>query len=575
MPVKIYERVLQLIEAEGISTLFGIPDPSFFHMFTTAEKRGWQIIAPHHEEAGAFMAEAMWRMSGKPGVVVGNQGPGVANLVPAAINAAKENAPIIFIGGQRAQIAAQRVRRGRIQYTHQYKYFEEAVKYVGIIQYPEQTDEIIREAFRAALSGRPGPVYLEIPMNAMQAALDLPAPLPPSTYRLLHQPASQQSVDEAVALIRAAKQPILLAGQGAFTARAHDAIAALADNLQCPIIHAYPISSFVEGAEDRTFPCGFSPAGAAAVSASDLVIAIGTEIGEPVQHGVGGHWARGNVDRKWIYIERDPMAIGVNRPIDVPLIGDLRDVVPQLVGALKGTPRKRTAQVDEWIAMHADYKASFVDKAAGFAQKTSTGQSLIHHGTLMVEATKVLPRDAVFVRDGGATSIYTWTYAQVSPRDSIWNQNFGHLGTGLPYAIGAQLVVGKDRRVVLVSGDSAFLFHTSELETAVRKNLPVVCIVASDFAWGVEVRGYRGMLGDGTAETEAHWGRQVRLDKVAEGYGAHGEYVERAEDIGPAVLRALASGKPAVVQVVIDPDANARDVPGHEEYSTWYNDFWY
>jgi acetolactate synthase I/II/III large subunit len=141
--VFIYERVLQLMEAEGIRTLFGIPDPSFFHMFVTAEKRGWQVIAPHHEEAGAFMAEGMWRMSGKPGVVVGNQGPGVANLVPAAINAAKENAPVIFIGGQRAQIAAQRVRRGRIQYTHQYRYFEEAVKYVGVIQYPEQTDEII------------------------------------------------------------------------------------------------------------------------------------------------------------------------------------------------------------------------------------------------------------------------------------------------------------------------------------------------------------------------------------------------------------------------------------------------
>ena len=114
------------------------------------------------------MAEGMWRMTGKPGVVVGNQGPGVANLVPAAINAAKENAPVIFIGGQRAQIAAQRVRRGRIQYTQQYRYFEEAVKYVGVIQYPEQTDEIIHEAFRRALSGTPGPVYIEIPMNAMR-----------------------------------------------------------------------------------------------------------------------------------------------------------------------------------------------------------------------------------------------------------------------------------------------------------------------------------------------------------------------------------------------------------------------
>lgn len=566
MLVNVHERVLQLMEVEGIKTLFGIPDPSFFRMFVTAEERGWQVIAPHHEEAGAFIAEGLWRMTGKPGVVVGNQGPGVANLVPAAINAAKENAPIIFIGGQRAQIAAGRVRRGRIQYTHQYKYFQEAMKYVGIIQYPEQTDEIFQEAFRRALSGTPGPVYIEIPMNAMNAQVDVPPAALPETYRLLHHPSHQGAVDRAVEIIRQAKSPLMLVGQGAFTSRGHDSVARLADILQCPVIHTYPVSSYLDGAEDRTFPCGFSTAGAAAVSSSDVVIAIGTEIGEPVHHGVAGHWAKGNTDRKWIYIEQDPLAIGVNRPIDVPLIGDLRDVVPQLVAGLKDDRRSMSDQVAAFVKMHAKYRADML-------ASTPSGESLIHPARFMVEATKTLSPDTVLVRDGGATNIYTWTYCQFNPRDSIWNQNFGHLGTGLPYAIGAQLAVGSDRRVVLISGDSAFLFHTSELETAVRKNLPIICIVACDYAWGVEVRGYRGMLGPGTRETEAHWGTQLRLDKIAEGYGAYGEYVEREEDIAPAVQRALASGKPAVIQVPVDPVANARDVPGHEEYSTWYNDF--
>lgn len=566
MPVLVSERILQLLEAEGIKTLFGIPDPSFFRMFTTAETRGWRVIAPHHEEAGAFMAEGMWRMTGRPGVVVGNQGPGVANLAPAAINAAKENAPVIFIAGQRKQIAAQRVRRGRIQYTPQWRYFEEAVKYVGIIEYPEQTDEIVHEALRRAQSGTPGPVYIEVPMNSMYAQVELPPPPPPEAYRIVHQPASSQSIDAAVALIREARQPILLVGQGAFTSRAHDSVAALARALECPVIQTYPVSSFLEGCEDRTFPCGFSSAGAAAVSSSDLVIAIGTEIGEPVHHGVGGHWAKGNVDRKWIYIERDPLAIGVNRPIDVPLLGDLRDVVPQLVDALKGKSRVRQPEVDAWVKMHAEYKA----QCASSAPSNSVP---VHPARFMVEATLAIPKDAVFVRDGGAISIFTWTYSQVTPRDSVWNQNFGHLGTGLPYAIGAQLVVGDSRRVVLITGDSAFLFHISELETAVRKKLPVICIVGCDYAWGVEVRGYRGMLGPNSLETEAHWGKQLRLDKIAEGFGAHGEYVERAEDIAPAIARALASGKPAVVQVPIDGVANARDVPGHEEYKTWYTDF--
>lgn len=566
MLVNVYERVLQLMEAENIDTLFGIPDPSFFRMFVTAEKRGWRVIAPHHEQAGAFCAEGLWRMTGIPGVVVGNQGPGVANLVPAAINAAKENAPIIFIGGQRAQIAARRVRRGRIQYTPQYRYFEEAMKYVGVIEYPEQTDEIFQEAFRQALSGTPGPVYIEIPMNTMLAEIEVSAPRSPSSYRLVQQPADQAAIDHAVELIKAAEAPVMLVGQGAFTSRAHEALSNLADVLQCPVIHTYPISSYLPGAESRTFPCGFSPAGAEAVSSSDVVIAIGTEIGEPVHHGVKGHWAKGNTDRKWIYIERDPLAIGVNRHIDVPLVGDLRDVVPQLVNGLETFRRQPSPSVAALVASHAEHQAKVLSSVP-------TGTPMIHPARLMVEATRAIPGDAVLVRDGGATNIYTWTYCQVAPRDSLWNQNFGHLGTGLPYAIGAQLAVGNTRPVVLISGDSAFLFHTSELETAVRKNLPVVCIVACDYAWGVEVRGYRGMLGPDTPETEAHWGKQLRLDKIAEGYGAYGEYVDREEEIGPAVRRALASGKPAVIQVPVDPVANARDVPGHEEYSTWYNDF--
>jgi thiamine pyrophosphate-dependent acetolactate synthase large subunit-like protein len=566
MSVLVGERVLQLLEAEGIKTLFGIPDPSFFRMFVTAEQRGWRVIAPHHEEAGAFMAEGMWRMTGTPGVIVGNQGPGVANLVPAAINAAKENAPVIFIGGQRKQIAAQRVRRGRIQYTPQWRYFQEAVKYVGIIEYPEQVDEIIHEAFRRALSGTPGPVYIEIPMNAMHAEVELPPPPPPEAYRLVHQGASQQGIDQAVALINEARLPLMLVGQGAFTARGHDDVGALARALECPILHTYPVSSFSEGLEERTFPFGFTPASIEAVAQCDLVIAIGTEIGEPVQHGVGGHWAKGKVDRKWIYIEQDPLAIGVNRHIDVPLVGNLRDVVPQLVAALKGTQRARPPEIDQWVKMHAQWKAGFVESAP-------TRASPIHPARFMIEATRAIPPDAVFIRDGGATNIFTWTNAQVTPRDSLWNQNFGCLGAGIPYAIGAQLVVGNDRRVVLVTGDSAFLFHTTELETAVRKNLPIVCVVACDYAWGLEVRGYRAVLGQQSAETEAHWGKQVRLDKVAEGFGAHGEYVDRADDIGPAIARALASGKTAVVQVVIDGVANAADVPGHSEYKDWYSDF--
>jgi thiamine pyrophosphate-dependent acetolactate synthase large subunit-like protein len=563
----VHDRMLELMEAEGIKTLFGIPDPSFVAMFVAAEARGWRVVAPHHEQAGAFMADGMWRMTGKPGAVVGNQGPGVANLAAAAICAAKENTPTIFIAGQRQRHFDQRVRKGRFQYTRQPRYFEEAMKYVGTIEYPEQVDEIFHEAFRRALSGTPGPAYIEYPMNMIQAQLDLPPAAKPDVYRLTHQAADPQQLARAVELVRTAKAPILLVGQGVFVSRAHEAVAALARVLDCPVIQTPGGAAVLPGLDERTFPYA-SPAGIEAVGKADVVVAVGTEIGEPIHYGVGRHWAKGNTARKWIYIERDPLAIGVNRSIEAPLVGDLRDVVPQLAAALKDVPRKGGAGLSDMVTAHRAFKAQLLQAAPNTATP-------VHPARFAVEATKVLPADAVMVRDGGSVSIFTWAFGQTASRDVLWCQNFGHLGTGLPHAIGAQLAVGDSRRVVLITGDSSFLFHISELETAVRKKLPIVCIVGCDFAWGLEVAVYKGAFGPQSPETEAHWGKFVRLDKVAEGFGAHGEYVERAEDIAPAVERALKAGRPAVVQVAIDGLANATEVPGFEEFASWYGDAGY
>ena len=564
MPVYVHDRILELFEAEGIKTLLGIPDPSFVGMFIAAETRGWRVIAPHHEEAGAFMADGMWRMTGRPGVIVGNQGPGVANLAPAAICAAKENVPTIFLAGQRQRIYEERVRRGRFQYTRQPRYFAEAMKYVGIIEYPDQTDEIVHEAFRRALSGVPGPVYIEYPMSVMRAELDLPPAASPQSYRLVDQAASESAVVAAVKLIKEAKLPILLVGQGAFVSRAHEAVAALARALNCPVIQTPGGASTLAGLEERTFPYA-SPAGIEAVAAADLVIAIGTEIGEPLHYGRGRHWAKGNTDRKWIYIERDPTAIGVNRPIDAPLVGDLRDVVPQLTAAVAPLGLKPPAQLEAWSKAQGEL-------AAMMFAAVPTRAMPVHPARFAMEATRVLPKDVVLVRDGGSVSTFVAAYSQLRPRDVLWCQNFGHLGTGLPHAIGAQLAVGDTRRVVLITGDSSFLFHISELETAVRKKLPVVCIVGCDYSWGMEAAVYKANFGLQSPETEAHWGTQLRLDKIAEGFGAHGEYVERAEDVAPAVERALAAGRPAVVQVAIDPLANSIELPGFEEFMTWYGE---
>jgi acetolactate synthase-1/2/3 large subunit len=563
MAVKVYERILHLFEAEGINTLFGIPDPNFVHMFLTAEQRGWRVVAPHHEESAGFMAEAAYRMTGKPGLCIGTLGPGVANLAGAMMCAKVENSPVIFLGGQRARITEQRVRRGRIQFIKQSGLFEPSVKYCASIEYANQTDEIIREALRATQTGTPGPAYIEYPAHVIQEALDVPEPLPPSAYRLVEQGASAQMIEKAVQLVKAAKQPILLVGHGVHCSRAGESVKALANVLNCPVIQTSGGTSFISGLEDRTFPYGFSSAAVEAVVKSDLCIAIGTELGEPVHYGVGRHWKENDANRKWIYIELDPKAIGVNRRFDAPLVGDLRAIVPQLVDALKASPRKPTPELATWVKQ----EQSRLDELAESAPK---GGERVHTARFVVEATKAFPKDGIMIRDGGATVIFQWTYSQAKPRDVIWNQNFGHLGTGLPYAVGAMVAEGGKRPGMLLTSDSAFLFHVSELETAARLKLPLVCVVGVDHQWGLEVGVYKRTFGKGSAETGVHWSKDVRFDKMAEGFGCYGEYVDKAENIGPAIARAYASGKTAVIHVAIDPNVNSEEMPNYQEFRTWY-----
>ncbi|MFG2856435.1 thiamine pyrophosphate-binding protein [Streptomyces mirabilis] len=560
---KVFARILELFEAEGIDTIFGIPDPNFVHMFHLAEERGWNVVAPHHEESAGFMAEAVSRMTGKAAVCIGTLGPGVANLAGAMMCAKVENSPVVFLGGQRARITEQRVRRGRIQFVKQAALFEPSVKYSASIEYADQTDEVIREGLRKALSGTPGPVYIEYPSHVIQEDLDVPPTLPPEAYRLVGQTAGPDKVAEAVAFIRAATQPILLVGHGVHTARAGESVRALAEAMACPVIQTSGGTSYIAGLEDRTFPYGFSAAAIDAVVKSDLCLAIGTELGEPVHYGRGRHWVANEANRRWILVEQDPQAIGVNRSVDVPLVGDLRAVVPQLVDALEATPRTASPELAGWITQDAA-------RLAELAETAPSGMSPVHPARLIVEATKVFPKDGIMVRDGGATTIFGWTYSQAKPHDVMWNQNFGHLGTGLPYAIGASVAEGGKRPLMLITGDSSFQFHIAELETAARLNLPLVCVVGVDYAWGLEVGVYKRTFGQGSLETGVHWSKNTRLDKVAEGFGCHGEYVERDEDIAPAVKRAYASGRPGVVHVAVDPKANSEEMPSYDEFRTWY-----
>ncbi len=570
MTVKVYERILELFEAEGVKTVFGIPDPNFIPLFVAAEQRGWNIVTPHHELAAGFMAEGYARLTGTPALCIATLGPGVALASGSMMNSLVENAPVIYLGGQRARITEQRVRRGRIQFVQQQALFENSVKWSASIEYAEQTDEIIRQALRICQSGTPGPVYIEYPGHVIWEDLDVPPALPPSSYRLVEPGADGDMVAKAAELIKGAECPVLLVGHAVQCTRAGQKVRELAELMGCPVLQTSGGTAFIEGIEERTFPYLFAEVADEIVAKADVVVAIGTEIGEPVHYGVGYLWKEGNVDRKWIYVELDASAIGINRPIDVPLVGDLRTVVPQLSAALKDTPRAEHPDLQRWIKEDRER----LERLANEDFSTESGR--VHTGQWVVEATKAMPKNAIHARDGGCTVIFTWTYLQSKPHDVVWNQNFGCLGTGLPYAIGASVADGGKRPVLLTVSDSSFLYHIGELEVVQRLNLPMVIVVGVDNAWGLEVGVYKRMFGHGkTNEPGVHWSKNVRFDEIAKGLGCEGMYVEKGEDIGAAVTAAFESGKPTVIHVPIDPVINHGgnqnlDTPNYDRFRTWY-----
>jgi acetolactate synthase-1/2/3 large subunit len=550
-PMLVTEILLDLCEAQGCKALFGIPDPQFFALFNAAHARGWQVVAPHHEAAGGFMAEGWARMTGKPALCVGSLGPGVANLAPAIAHARAEGGKVLFLGGRRAGIAAG--QKGRFQHAEHFPalaahagWSAQASNGVGAVA-------AVEAALHGMARGRFSAAFIELEPEALAGEVDWPCGAPV-------QPAIPDLVP-ALALIAQAQSPILLAGHGVHTARAGQALRDLARKLACPVVQTPSAMAVVEGLELVTFPYGFSPVTRAVVEASDLVIALGTQLGDQVHFGQNRHWKAGREARRWIRIDHDPAMLG---DADVAVLGDLVQVLPAL--AVACPPRPALSSLALWSAAHATHRAQQAAAARAFPAQP------VHPARLVVEACEAMPPEAILARDGGASVLFQLAYGQGAPRDVLWSQNSGHLGTGLPMAIGAMLVA-PDRPALLLTGDSALLFHLAELETAARLELPLVVAVAVDHQWGLEVGMSRLTLGS-SAEAGLGWSRATRFDLLAQGFGCDGAYVDHADALAPALRAAFTTAqahrRPQVLHVAIDPKANAEAMPALGEFASWF-----
>lgn len=555
------ERIVQNFLQEGVEIVFSHGELSLMDIQKHALRNGLRMVGARHESAGVFMAAAYYRLTGKPQVAMGAQGPGAANMLPAAVSCRTENIPVVLVGASRQHESTTGVRAGRFLHGDTlWPAFRDICKWSGKILHPRQVDEMVQQAFREALNGRPGPVYLEVDYEGHQQEWTYGPLVAPARYRLQRQPAAEAALQEAVQLIAQARSPLILAGEEIQSTRTFDEVHALTRLVNCPATS--PMTARGTVAETDAHFINFSSDTIREVIAeSDLVIAIGTDISEHINYGRQRHWAAGDENRKWILIHQDPAAFGLNRPVDLPLLGKLPDVLPQLVAALQAAGgRPPHPKLEQWRAAFLKERQQRIEEARG--------KQPIHPYELMAVAREAVPDDAVIVTECGLTGVYLNDAFEQRSNDYLWNVTFGLMGAGLPQAIGAKLAVG-ERPVYLVTGDGGIGPHIMELETAVRHNVQIVVIVNDDQSYAAELAALHAKMGE-TPEARFAY---TRFDQLIESVGGHGEYVERIEELAPAIRRAQAAGRPALVQVRVDQDSGLKYLPfGNAELFSWVHE---
>lgn len=547
------ELLMECLANQGINVIYGIPDGGFNIMFKWmhfhGKERDLRFITPRHEAGGAHMADAMARINGKPGVCMAGAGPGTANLIAGVITAFAENIPMIAITTSRRTDLIN-PPRGAMQVFDQTATFKPVTKMSALVVSWERIPSLVALAYRTAVSGVPGPVHLDFPedlLNERRPIASAPAATPPVEGSFSLPAAEQALVAKAADMLVNAKSPFIHCGSAVVKCDAGPELVELAEHLGICVC----TSATGRGAIPEDHPLSVPPVAMlarAVLSQADVVLTIGGKFGELDFFGKAPLWSPPE-KQKLIHNHISPEVTGLNRRPDVPLAGHAKVVLRQLIDEVKKLTPKRD------VLPLAKQCADLVKMGEADTRKKYCSGGTLVTGELVRRVRGFFGRETVFAHDGGNTSLWSAFFNRFyEPRTLLWTGDFGHLGTGLPYAIGAK-IAAPEKTVVLISGDGAFGFNMTELETAKREGANIICVVAADCAWGMEKSSQNRVFGtDEYYENCEH--SPIRYDKVAEAMGCFGAYVDKAEDVEAALKAAVESGLPAVIHAAVDPVAN-------------------
>jgi acetolactate synthase-1/2/3 large subunit len=541
------ELLARALQAEGIEFLFGLPSPESDPLLAQLEKHGVRLVPVRHEAAAVHMAEGLYKTTGKVAAVLGNPGPGSANLLPGVITALHEGVPVLVLTSQHRLGISYPSPPSTFQGQDQLDLFRPAVKWGGPIFEWNRIPEVLRLAFREMWNGRPGPVHVELPAPVLYAtAEETTAPVIPSAASRGSTPqASDLQLAEAVELLVGAQRPVVISGTGVDRAGANAALLEIVELLGCPVLTTMAGRATVR-ADHPNFVFGFGPAGDLVRHEADVLLVAGSRIGN-LDLPYDKYWGDPS-GQQLIQIDIDPRHLGVTRPLTLGIVADARLALEGIATRIRALdlPTPSGDDLERYRALDTETRMT---QAAPILEWSGPG---IHPAHAMGTIGAVFGSDAVYTVDGGNTSL--WAYSVLPPTQPNSYHSIlelGMLGTGIPSAIGSKLGA-PDRDVVCITGDGAAGFNIMEMQSAAREDVAITTIVFAEGSWTMEEPNELALYGEtfGTKQGEIRW------DLVATGLGCHGEYVDRIEDLEPALHRARDHAGPSLVCVRSDHDAN-------------------
>ena len=557
--------IAKILRQEGVEKFFGIVDGTYTHLFAHCVEQGIEMFSPRHEAVAAHMAGAYARLTGKLGVCIASNGPGVANMLAGVAVENGEGNRVLLITSSRRTGITYPDRGGAYQCFDHVGVIGAMSKWSQSISSFGRIAELTRQALRACYSGRPGVVHLDVPENLINGMGPDAALLAPHQYRRVDPiSAPEAQVARAAEMLAAATLPIIHVGGGIIHAQAFAELAEVAELLHAPVTTSWSARGAMAETSELVWPMPHIDACNQLRNAADLVLVLGSELGETDWWGKPPYWAPSS-RQHLIQVDIDDNCLGRNRGAELNILADARRFLQQLIPHLQALHAKipleqRRAAVERLAqAKHEDRVG--LDAALG---NRSAPMVTAH---VPAVCRRVFDDDAVVVFDGGNTAVWGHFFTELrTPNTMLQTAHFGHLGAGVGQALGAALA-RPGRQVYCVIGDGAMGFNMQEIETAVRYKLKPIFLVCCDRQWGmvkinqmVALQPVRSMfqtaLGpDGSRTINTDLG-EIEWDHLAAAMGAYGERVSDPADLEAALRRCLEEDRCAVIHVDVEPTAH-------------------